>query len=113
MSKVILHDLHSQDQLQVIIDSYEGGIYQAFLCEDGTENLIWLDQDKPLKTRSLIEMRDQLDPLRPASMYLRQQSAYDEMVGLPARAADNTLMVPIFPDHLPPTADTRTQPPTP
>lgn len=106
MNKVMLHDLRSGEPLQVIIDSYEGGIYQAFHCQGDTERLIWLDEDTPLKTRSLIEMRDQLDPLRPTAMFLRQQSAYDEMVGLPARAADNTLMVPIFPEHLP-TADTR------
>ncbi len=104
MNKLILQDLYSQTELHVVIDSYEGGIYQAFVNDIGGERLIWLDDDTPLKTRSLIEICEQLESLSLCSLQLRQQSAYDEMVGQPLREADNTLTVPLYPQtNLPPT----------
>jgi len=83
----------------LIIESYDQCRYQCFVVENGVERLLWDDDGRPLATFSLTEMRKKLFPLNPQNVFLRQRSAYDEMVGQPAKI-DNTMMVPLALDSI-------------
>ena len=96
MTRLLLHSLHHQRQLRLVIESHDGCLYQAFLVNDLGEQLIWADAHTPLKARALTTLREQLQALDIASLQLRQRSAYDEMVGQPAKV-DNTLLIPLSP----------------
>ena len=96
MAKCLLNQLTTQTSpLNIIIASYEGSIYQAFVQHGDSETLIWQDDNTPLKTRSIIDMQDQLESLPIEQMFLRHESPYDEMIGQPNRSEANTLLVPL------------------
>ena len=84
-------------KVDLTITSYEGGIYQVFMTKGKTEALIWKNDHTPLKGHSLGEMRELLSDVHMNSLILRQDSAYDEMIGQQQRAGANTLTVPL--DH--------------
>lgn len=91
---------HSSHQpVDIIIASYEGGIYQAFMVKGKTQVLIWKDEKNTLKAHSLGEMRELLESVNIASLSLKQDSAYDEMIGQQQRVEDNTLFVPLENTH--------------
>ncbi len=94
MPRLLLQSLRHQRQLQLVLESFEGCIYQAYLKRDIGEQLIWADPHTPLKARSLTDLRERLQGLDIASLQLRQRSAYDEMVGQPPKG-DNTLLIPL------------------
>ena len=77
--------------VDIIVASYEGSLYQAFVQSGEDEHLIWHDNDKPLKTHNLQEMRERLHGLNIGQLFLRQDSAYDEMIGQDTRVEPNTL----------------------
>ncbi|NIB39075.1 hypothetical protein HBA55_05725 [Pseudomaricurvus alkylphenolicus] len=93
--RVLLKELGYHSPQHVIIESYEGGIYQAYWRDGKTEHLIWLDEHTPLSCRNLTNMRQLLSDLDETALWLRQNSAYDEMIGQPQSAAANTLLIPL------------------
>lgn len=94
--KLHLRNLNAGQPLEkVIIHSLDGGLYQASACVDGAERLIWQTESEPLRTRNLIAMKEALANVRIGQLILRQESAYDEMVGQPVKAVANTLEVPL------------------
>ena len=60
---------------------------------DDEEHLVVEDSQKPVRTRSLQKMREMLAGLPIASITLRHESAYDEMVGQPLRQCSNALEI--------------------
>ncbi|GAB3097767.1 hypothetical protein G8770_15270 [Aestuariicella hydrocarbonica] len=95
MAKLLLEELSEHSCLSVVIESYDGALYQAFVAQEGAERLIWADHHTPLKTRNLTNMRTLLSTLNLESLHLRQNSAYDEMIGQSQRQQPNTLLLPI------------------
>ncbi len=78
----------------VVIHSLDMCLYQASVRVDGQDIWVATEQGQLLKTNSLIAMQKHLANLNTKQYLLRQQSAYDEMVGGPLKV-DNTLEVPI------------------
>lgn len=94
--KLLLKDFKAGQQLeQVIIHSLEGSLYQAAVVVDGVERLLWVTETEPLRTRNLIAMKESLAHLSINKLLMRQESAYDEMVGQPVKAMANTLEIPL------------------
>jgi hypothetical protein len=79
---------------KVVIDSFEGSIYQAaIVAVDQSEQPLWLTEQQRLRCRNLTEIRELLAPLTIDHLYLRQNSPYDEMIGQPTRSEPNTLLL--------------------
>ena len=78
---------------KVIVHSFEGSLYLVSMVIDGEEHYLTNKQGEPLKFRNQLEILRLFDPNKVKKAVLRQQSAYDEMVGSGARKTDNTLEV--------------------
>lgn len=92
--KLTLAQLGNVSLPKVIIDSFDGSIYQAAVVAlGGREQPLWLDQNKRVRCNNLEEIRELLAPLNIHQLYLRQNSPYDEMIGQPLRSEPNTLLI--------------------
>jgi hypothetical protein len=78
-----------------VIRSLDQALYQVTLVVDGRERLLTEDNGRVFRRHSLLEVREALQALPLDSAVLRQDSAYDEMIGQPGRERDNTLEVPL------------------
>lgn len=77
----------------VIIHSLDRGLYQVTVATGGEERLLVASDGRPLRSHNLQQLREVLARLPVQSLVLRQQSAYDEMIGQPPRDGGNTLEV--------------------
>lgn len=92
--KLLLNQLNNVALAKVIIDSFDGSIYQACaVTVGGREQPLWFSEQQRLRSNSLSEIRELLGPLHIGALYLRQNSAYDEMIGQPLRSEPNTLLL--------------------
>ena len=91
--KVAINKLASLDISSVVIESVDLSLYIAHVRVGDTEHVITDRQGKVLKTRNLLEMQRLLRKAVSCEFFLRQRSAYDEMVGQPAWDCDNALEV--------------------
>lgn len=82
-----------QRPVAVTIHSLEGSLYCLTARIDGKDTLLLEDSGKAYRSRKLPHIRELLDSLPVASLTLRQESAYDEMVGQPAKAAGQRLEI--------------------
>ena len=79
--------------LKGVVHSIEGSIYRLSVVVDGREMRV-LDRDgKAFRRRSMPEVREALQGTCVEGLVLRQQSAYDEMIGQSVRLEANTLEV--------------------
>ena len=85
-----------------VVQSLDQALYQVLVVSDGQECLLTENDGKIFCRNSLSAVREALQLLPLASLSLRHQSAYDEMVGQPSREQDNTLEVPLSLDLYPP-----------
>ncbi len=100
--KLLLSDLTGMQPLaRVVIRSVDPGLYQLLVCDGGEERLVWADRHRPLCSRNLVQLREQLSALAIDELVLRHESAYDEMVGQPLREHSNRLEVPVGRDSYP------------
>ncbi len=91
------------DKVRVIVHSLDNALYQVTVVIDGSECLLVDGNGRPLRFHSLQRVRELLQRLPVASLVLRQQSAYDEMIGQAPREGENTLEVPLsLPEAEPP-----------
>ncbi len=96
--KIALADLvRSGHRFDVVIRSLDQALYQATVVLEEGERLLLDSKLRPLRFHSLQAMREALAPLDIGSLTLRQQSAYDEMIGQPLRDGSNVLEVPLAP----------------
>lgn len=100
--KVSLRDLDSNAVTKVVIESVDLSLYIAHATVDKIERVITDHKGKVLKTRNLLEMQRTLRKRLDCEFFLRQRSAYDEMVGHQHRATDNCMELPLGRDPLPP-----------
>ena len=82
-------------EVPVVIHSLDQALYQVTVIVEGAERLLVDADQKPLRSHSLQQMREVLARLPVASLVLRQQSAYDEMIGQGVREGDNMLEIPL------------------
>ncbi|MCK9505410.1 MAG: DUF6482 family protein [Porticoccaceae bacterium] len=92
--KLLFNQLASYEPLaKVVVVSLDPSFYQLLAVVDGVEHLVWETEEKILSQRNLTAMREKLADLAIGEVVLRQESAYDEMVGQPVRAQSNALEV--------------------
>ena len=75
----------------VIIHSLDRALYQVTVLQHGREQLLVAGCGRPFRSHNLQQVRETLQGMPVSSIALRQQSAYDEMIGQPARQEANTL----------------------
>lgn len=80
---------------KIVIHSLDLVLYQASAIVDGKEHYVTDDSGQLLRSHNLLGMQVQFEGMQFERMVLRQQSAYDEMVGQPVRCDTNALEVPI------------------
>lgn len=97
--KITLQQLQNSVGLtRMVVYSLDFSIYLAY-ADFGEESFLVTDSDgKPLRTSNLTAMKQRLAGVAAPELYLRQQSAYDEMVGQPLRDGANTLEIPLSRD---------------
>ena len=99
--KVSVSDLGNMGIAEVIIESVDLSLYIAHARIAGQEHVIADRQGNVLKTRNLLEMQRMLRRAVNCEFFLRQRSAYDEMVGHAHQAADNIMELPLGREPLP------------
>ena len=99
--KVSVSDLGNLGITEVIIESVDLSLYIAHARIAGQEHVIADLQGKVLKTRNLHEMQRMLRRAVTCEFFLRQRSAYDEMVGHATQTADNIMELPLAREPLP------------
>ncbi|HEX5791922.1 MAG TPA: DUF6482 family protein [Rheinheimera sp.] len=80
---------------ELIIHSYEMGVYLAEADYDGRKAFLLDENGKPQRFHSIDEVKLALDRCTIYKAFLVHQSAYDEMCGSPEQG-DNILKVPLF-----------------
>ncbi|WP_086933845.1 DUF6482 family protein [Agarilytica rhodophyticola] len=93
--KILLSDLASQDIQKLVINSLEQALYQAIVVINDEEHVVWESADKVLMSRNLMQLRQKFEKLEITEIFLRHESPYDEMIGLPASQESNRLEVPL------------------
>ncbi|HDM8225802.1 TPA: hypothetical protein P0E37_000236 [Vibrio campbellii] len=78
---------------KLVIHSLDLALYQVSVLVDGEEHFVTDDKGKFLRAHSILELQKQCRNLKVNKQVLRQQSAYDEMVGQPSRIGTNELEV--------------------
>ena len=78
---------------ELVIHSLDLALYQASVIVDGEEHYVTDEKGKFLRAHSILELQKQCRNLKALKQVLRQQSAYDEMVGQPCRSGPNELEV--------------------
>jgi hypothetical protein len=79
---------------KLIYHSIDISLYQASVVLEGKEHYITDDKGKVLRSFKLIELQKILCKVKAKETVLRQESAYDEMIGGPEKTSPNTLEVP-------------------
>ncbi|WP_394209234.1 DUF6482 family protein [Enterovibrio calviensis] len=93
-----LATLNSIDTL--IIHSLDLCLYQASVIIEGEELLVTDDIGNLIRAHSLLEIQKQCQNVKAKSQVMRQESAYDEMVGGPEKGDGNRLEVLISDNKL-------------
>jgi len=99
--KLNIQELAQAGVTKVVIESVDLSLYIAHARVGGEERVIADRHGKVLKTRNLLEMQRALRKQIDCEFFLRQRSAYDEMVGHAHRAADNCMELPLGREPLP------------
>ena len=86
---------------KVVIESVDLSLYIARAVIDGEERVVAENDGKLVKTHNLLEMKRRLKSLVDCELFLRQQSAYDEMVGHSYAAQTNTMEISLGSEPLP------------
>lgn len=99
--KVSLNELDHESVTRVVIESVDLSLYIAHVTVGDVERILTDHHGKVLKTRNLLEMQRTLRKRLNCDFFLRQRSAYDEMVGHDYPATDNCMELPLGRDPLP------------
>ncbi len=93
--KLRIADLASYPAIKkVIVHSIDQMLYIITVIIDEHEQLLYKNDGHPFRTSRISEIHQALAQANADETVLRQQSPYDEMIGLPPREGDNTLEVP-------------------
>ena len=93
---ITIEDFTRMEQpARVIIHSIDQALYQVTVLLHEQEQLLVDRSGRPFRRHNLQQVRETLRTMPVASITLRQQSAYDEMIGQPVREGANTLEVPV------------------
>lgn len=103
--KITMSEFAALDSaVDVTIHSLTPTLYQVTLTIRDGEPLLAYDDGRPYRAKNLQNVREMLSSMPVASITMRHESAYDEMVGQPARQASNALEIGLKPlDRVDPT----------
>ena len=93
--KILFDDISSYQVEKLVINSLQNALYQAMVVIDQEEHVVWEDKNNALVTRNLVKMRERFQNMTFPEIVLRQESAYDEMVGLDTCSASNRMEIPL------------------
>ena len=93
--KVAFENLNRTCVRKLVIESVDLSLYIAFAVIDGKEHVVTNSRGQVLKTFNLLDMRRKLSKVVDCGFFLRQRSAYDEMVGHQYDRVDNCMELPI------------------
>ncbi len=94
--KVSLESLRrGNEPVALVIHSLELALYQVLVKVGDEEALLTEDNGRILRRHSLNAAREALQGLPVSRLTLRHSSAYDEMIGQPAREQSNAMEVPL------------------
>ena len=79
----------------LIYHSLDQSLYQVSVIIEGKEYYVSDSNDKLLRSHNLIELQKKMRKINAKKTVLRQDSAYDEMIGGPIKNSANTLEVPL------------------
>ena len=79
----------------VVVRSLDRCVYTAAVRLAGEEYILTDDHGRALRARNLLDMRRSLAPLAHLPAVLRQDSSYDEMIGLAVSGAGNAMEIPL------------------
>ena len=99
--KVCVDELSKLSVTNVVIESVDLSLYIAHATIADEERVIADRHGKVLKTRNLLEMQRAIRKAVSCELFLRQRSAYDEMVGFNHPATDNSMELPLGKEPLP------------
>ena len=103
--KILHSELVHHDIQKLVICSLEQALYQAVVVIDDEEHVVWKDNKQCLRSRNLTSLRECFGHLGINEVVLRQESAYDEMIGAPSKQASNRMDVPLgAPAYVDPTS---------
>jgi hypothetical protein len=92
---ISLHELQKLPRIEtLVIHSLDLMLYQVSVELEGVEHYVTDNQGKLLRSHNLLSIQALFEGWPIDSMRLRQQSAYDEMIGQPIRDS-NQLEVPL------------------
>ena len=93
---ISISQLKRMDTIEkVVIHSVDLSLYLVSILVDQKEHYITDAKGRLLRSHNILELQALFERLPVESMVLRQQSAYDEMVGQPLKTAANTMEVPL------------------
>ena len=94
--KILFKQLNKSETLKrVIFHSLSPSLYQVSVEIDGNECLLWEDENTPLRSINLPDLRRKFDGFTIEDKVLRQERDYEEMIGQPPEANDATLEIPL------------------
>ncbi len=93
--KILLSDLAARKIQKLVINSLEQALYSAAVVIDGKEYVVWENEKKALTSRNLTQLRGLFEPLDIPEAFLRHESPYDEMIGMPSSQGSNRMEVPL------------------
>ena len=89
------------EPVPVVVHSLEQALYQVTVVIGGEELLLVENNGKTFRRHNLQQVREALQSMPVASLTLRHQSAYDEMIGQPSREGSNALEVALSLEQYP------------
>ncbi|RRS07385.1 hypothetical protein EAG18_17390 [Pseudoalteromonas sp. J010] len=85
---------HHQPLQKVIVHSIDLALYQVSVVVNNVEYYVKEENGEFLKAHNPLQIQKRLSDISYVEMVIRHQSAFDEMIGHPVSASDNTLEVP-------------------
>ena len=86
-----------QQAAAVTVHSLTPTLYQVTLLSGESERILTYDDGRPYRAKNLQSVREMLASMPAESITMRHESAYDEMVGQPARQSSNALEIALSP----------------
>ena len=85
---------------KLVYHSLDQSLYQVSVIIEGEESYISDDNGKLLRSHNLNELQKKMRKIKAKKTVLRQDSAYDEMIGGTIKISANTLEVPLADNNL-------------
>ncbi|GGO64784.1 DUF6482 family protein [Bowmanella pacifica] len=80
---------------KVVIQSLDLSLFQLYVAINRQEHLVVDESGRAIRASNILNLQKLFDGIKVSQMCLRHESAYDEMIGQPAKPGGNRLEVPL------------------